>query len=407
MSASIAGLLMLLVADEAEDQDRLFRNAQIVRMMAGKGDRIFAGPLTVLVDPVSHQAVKEVKVDPSTNQLIPALYRHPGDRERTSVFLIRPMDGKSDKAVYRTIGEQTLMVIPDDLGNRDIRKRTFWTRGQRDGRKYVRQIGYYEIVAYSSRDAFVASTTSGTKSEDQISWCDETPEGLSAPTTVPLTGYAVTGVSTPGEKHQGEPYDVTVFIRSDGSKEKLLVKAVRNPGGDEQNEEADLYKQPPDAKFRFITKDPKREDIVVSTRKIEKPLPADSDPTAIPGSADPIGFQDADPTYAGSFEESVPRSTVTKGSNGRDYVRLGIAIGVGATALLIPPVKLLESGGKKAVVIQTHINDGDAAATENVYSKLSTRKPEKATEERRDAKETALRERTIVEARVISPEDVR
>lgn len=182
---SLACLSGVLSQDKqpVQDKRRSVAGAKIICMLAEKGEKLHAGPLTVLIDPATNATCKQVVVDPTSQALIPAVYRAPGEK-KTSVFLIKPISGTGDRARYRQHGDELLVVVPDDLGARDIRKRTFWLTGEREGRAYVRQLSYYEIVAYTARDSFTVVSGPAATTWQNISYADE----REPPTTVPLDG---------------------------------------------------------------------------------------------------------------------------------------------------------------------------------------------------------------------------
>ncbi|GEM_PF-5846876 len=408
----IQSLLVAMTLVGEEGQERLFQNAQIVRLMARKGEKVCAGPLTLLIDPVTHQPVKSVVVDPAKNQLIPAVYRHPGEADRVSVFLLRPMEGRSEKAVYRGNGAEMLLVIPDNLGDRDVRKRSFWSEGRKDGRRHVRQVTYYEIVAYTSRDAFAAYRCEGAGPPEKVGYSDENPDGSrTAEVVVQAEGVHVSGVSSPGRVKIGQEYEITVSIRSDGIKGRLLVKAIRD-GKDVQEKETDLERRPADVTYRYVAEREPVEQVNVTYRRVEELLPEKADAKAVAESAPPVGFQDANPCYEGKPSALREGMTASRSGSGKSFFRPGILLGAGGTVLVPVAIALLADGGKeeRKTLVQTSLQDGDASASEEIVLELTQGKEKlrfPPSKYRRSEKESVLEEVTTRESRTLTPEAIR
>ncbi|MBI2900385.1 MAG: hypothetical protein HYY17_09375 [Planctomycetes bacterium] len=226
--STLAGILIACqcaaaAPDEAQDPARfgpLFANAKIIQMMANPGEKLRAGPLTLFVDPVTHQACKEVTVDPAKNLVIPALYRDPSTGKVVHVYLLRPVGGTTDRFAVRGTGSSTLLVIPDKLGTNPIDKRTFWVRGGRDGRKFVRQVSYYEVVAYTSKDAFLAIASSGGGLQpgqiDGVGFGDAGSEPVEIPGEK-KDGYGAGIKTSKSVAETGETVTVTTTIDAAGS----------------------------------------------------------------------------------------------------------------------------------------------------------------------------------------------
>ncbi len=201
-----------------EETDRLFRNATIVQLMAEKGEKIHAGPLTVFIDPETHKPVKSVVADPAKNLLIPAIQKRAGGKKSAGIYLVRPVSGRASKAVFRSIGGEMHVVVPDQLGSIPIRERTFWIKGRKAGRRFVRQVGYYEVIAYTSRDAFLRGTVSLDRI-DGVGWKDR---GSNTETEVTAGGIDIE-VQNPPPTKRGSPYEIKGTVTVTGEPEGKLV----------------------------------------------------------------------------------------------------------------------------------------------------------------------------------------
>jgi len=222
----LAVLSVLTIGSSAAEEskgavdEKLFRGSKVVQLLAAKGETIFAGPLTVFIDPSTHRLCKEVVADPG-RQLIPAIYRYPGGQNRVALYLIRPILARPKEAVFRGSGNELLLLVPDNLGKRDVRKRTFWIEGQREGRRFVRELGFYEVVAYTSRDIFGNADVSNLERLAKIHHVD----GNGPEEEYPLKGYVITGIAAPPEVKLGQSYAVTVdvLVQGDVSRKLLLT----------------------------------------------------------------------------------------------------------------------------------------------------------------------------------------
>lgn len=158
-------------ADTDHKNDRLFRNAKMVQLLVPPGGKVYAGPLTLFIDPDTHKAVKSVQINPSQNKLILAIQKRTGNRKSTGIYLIRPVFGRAKRAIFRSMGGESHIVVPDDLGSVPIKNRIFQVGGNRNGKKFIHRIGYYDVIAYTAKDAFLRPSIP-LEGIEYISWKD-------------------------------------------------------------------------------------------------------------------------------------------------------------------------------------------------------------------------------------------
>lgn len=212
----VAATLEAPSAPPKSDPVRAAASAKVVHMLAAKGDRISAGPYSLLIDPKTNAITREVVANPESQDLIPALHRNP-NTGKVSMYFLKPVDGNADRARHRCFGDGMLAVVPDDLGNRDIKKRAFWVDGQSRAGRFVRQVSYYEVVAYTARDSLLDVTGFGTSAQgsfvpEKISWSDKPGDVRQVDTA----GWSIGMPRTPGTVKVGQTYEVLVPITITG-----------------------------------------------------------------------------------------------------------------------------------------------------------------------------------------------
>ncbi len=216
-------------ADSDLQNDRLFRNAKMVQLLVPPGGKVYAGPLTLFIDPDTHKPVKSVRVNPSQNKLILAIQKRTGKRKSIGIYLVRPVFGRARRAIFRSIGGESHIVVPDDLGDVPIKNRIFKVGGERNGKKFIHGIGYYDVIAYTAKDAFLRPSIP-LDGIDFISWKDgpNNPEKK-----IEAEGIDI-GIKPPPPTKKGKQYEITGTVTAPGESEEELIIWIAYSEGNPQ-----------------------------------------------------------------------------------------------------------------------------------------------------------------------------
>jgi hypothetical protein len=149
----------------------LWARAKVVRVSAGAGDWINAGPLTVLIDPLTGLPTDRVSLPAPSGVVVPALHKNPWTGE-IGLFLLVPVLGISSKAQYQQRGDKAVVLVPDAGHPGQVTQRQYQISGRREGRGVSRLVSVYEVVAFTSRDALCEVEGMEGLVAEQVGWAD-------------------------------------------------------------------------------------------------------------------------------------------------------------------------------------------------------------------------------------------